>query len=244
MPEIADVIPDTTIAVEWGNDIRDRTIQRYASAAARTAAHPTPTEGDLSYLEDTNAIYVYDGAAWVAGLPANAVGSAQIVAGAVTEGKLAAGAVTATKMGGTAIRDHVDLGAVTATPGVAITGSYKNVLSETFTRPADWSSYRIAIWGAITFTINPGAGGSSTVLEASALIGGAAGASASATVLSSSQSGSGDWTVATLPVAHFLASATGAAPALVTRARIASGGVGVSITAAAATLSYIATRRG
>lgn len=64
MPEIPDVVTGETITTEWGNDIRDRVIQRYATAAARTASVPSPTEGDLSYLNDTNAVYVFTGAAW------------------------------------------------------------------------------------------------------------------------------------------------------------------------------------
>jgi hypothetical protein len=65
MPEQANVISGNPIQSSWGNAIRDRTVQRYASAAARTAGHPTPTEGDLSYLQDVNLVYVYNGSAWV-----------------------------------------------------------------------------------------------------------------------------------------------------------------------------------
>src|SRR5690554_8217175 len=64
MPEINDVQIGETIAVEWGNAIRDRTIQRYADAAEQDELHPNPTEGDLSYLEDTDIIEVYDGFVW------------------------------------------------------------------------------------------------------------------------------------------------------------------------------------
>lgn len=64
-PEMPDVVTGEVVASDWGNDIRDRTVQRYASAAARSASIPSPAEGDLSYLNDTNKVYVYDGAAWV-----------------------------------------------------------------------------------------------------------------------------------------------------------------------------------
>lgn len=37
----------------------------YADAAARTAAVPSPTEGAISYLSDTDTVEVYDGSAWV-----------------------------------------------------------------------------------------------------------------------------------------------------------------------------------
>jgi len=36
----------------------------YADSAARTTAIPSPTEADLSYLQDTNSVEVYDGSAW------------------------------------------------------------------------------------------------------------------------------------------------------------------------------------
>lgn len=65
MPEIPDVVTGEVIASTWGNDIRDRAVQRYANAATRTASVPAPEEGALSYLLDTNLVYVYDGAAWV-----------------------------------------------------------------------------------------------------------------------------------------------------------------------------------
>lgn len=38
----------------------------FASAAARTTALPTPTDGQYSYLQDTNSTEVYNGVAWVA----------------------------------------------------------------------------------------------------------------------------------------------------------------------------------
>jgi hypothetical protein len=37
----------------------------FADAAARTAAIPTPSEGMITYLEDTNAVEKYDGSAFV-----------------------------------------------------------------------------------------------------------------------------------------------------------------------------------
>ena len=38
----------------------------FASAAARTAAVPSPQEGNMSFLKDTNSTEYYSGAAWVA----------------------------------------------------------------------------------------------------------------------------------------------------------------------------------
>lgn len=64
MPRMPNVIPNEIVEADWGNDIRDRTVQRYATVAARTSGHATPAEGDLSYLEDLNEVHVYTGAAW------------------------------------------------------------------------------------------------------------------------------------------------------------------------------------
>lgn len=38
----------------------------FADSAARTTALPTPTDGQYSYLQDTNSTEVYNGTAWVA----------------------------------------------------------------------------------------------------------------------------------------------------------------------------------
>ena len=66
MPEIADVVPGETIASVWGNEIRDRTLQRYANAADRDASNPSPSAGDLAYLQDLAEVQVWAGADWIA----------------------------------------------------------------------------------------------------------------------------------------------------------------------------------
>jgi len=52
--------------VEFGAPPSGSTIAlaSYADSAARTTAIPSPTEADLSYLQDTNSVEVYDGSAW------------------------------------------------------------------------------------------------------------------------------------------------------------------------------------
>jgi hypothetical protein len=50
--------------------LMDQAVQTYADATARTAALPTPTEGQQSYLADTNTVYSYTGSAWVAQIDA------------------------------------------------------------------------------------------------------------------------------------------------------------------------------
>lgn len=170
MAEIDDVQIGETIAVEWGNAIRDRTIQRYANAAERDELHPNPTEGDLSYLEDSNSIEVFDGFAWVAGIPNQAVTTPKLADGAVTTDKiadhailsgkiadqavtvsriadghvttvkLADGAVTAAKIAGAAISAFERSGATVET-SVDVPSSIGNLATVTLNIPSSWSSW-------------------------------------------------------------------------------------------------------
>src|SRR5690606_25754558 len=114
MAEIDDVQIGETIAVEWGNAIRDRTIQRYANAAERDELHPNPTEGNLCYLPDTDSIWVYNVFVWVSGIPTEAVTTAKLAPGSVTTSRIADGAVTADKIGtGAVTTAKIGTGAVT-----------------------------------------------------------------------------------------------------------------------------------
>ena len=72
MAEIPDVIAGDPIEAAWGNSIRDRSLQRYATAAGRDAANPTPVSGEMAWVT-TEAVEgvttpgiseVYDGTAW------------------------------------------------------------------------------------------------------------------------------------------------------------------------------------
>lgn len=47
------------------NALENRLVQRFASAIDRTARNPTPFEGELSYLLDTNQFEYYTGTTWV-----------------------------------------------------------------------------------------------------------------------------------------------------------------------------------
>ena len=44
--------------------IRVRAVTPYADSSARSTAVPSPVEGQMSYLLDTNAVEVYDGSGW------------------------------------------------------------------------------------------------------------------------------------------------------------------------------------
>lgn len=47
------------------NIISDSTVMTFASSAARGSAISVPTEGMLTYLEDTNRLELYDGVQWL-----------------------------------------------------------------------------------------------------------------------------------------------------------------------------------
>lgn len=64
MPEIPDVVAGQFVESSWGNDIRDRTVQRYADATERDALNPLPVAGDLAYLQGPGLVTVYDGSTW------------------------------------------------------------------------------------------------------------------------------------------------------------------------------------
>lgn len=46
--------------------LENHTVQRYLSAVDRTTRNPTPFEGELSYLADTDAYEFFNGSAWTA----------------------------------------------------------------------------------------------------------------------------------------------------------------------------------
>lgn len=52
-------------ASELNNYLMNQSVIVFASSAARSSTLPTPTEGMVTYLKDTNALQVYTGAAWV-----------------------------------------------------------------------------------------------------------------------------------------------------------------------------------
>ena len=64
MAELGDVTGGDVITSAFTNDVKNRTIMRYTSAAARDASIPTPVEGDLAFLADQNTITYYAGSYW------------------------------------------------------------------------------------------------------------------------------------------------------------------------------------
>jgi hypothetical protein len=84
----------------------------FASAAARNAAITSPQEGQFAFTKDTNGLWYYDGAAWVA---SGATGDIEgVTAGVGISGGGTSGTVTITNSMATAIDAKGDLVAGTA----------------------------------------------------------------------------------------------------------------------------------
>ena len=67
MSKTADVSGGTTILTAWGNEVRDRTVQVFASTAERDAAYPIPNRGQCCYIysgDIAEGLYTFDGVAW------------------------------------------------------------------------------------------------------------------------------------------------------------------------------------
>jgi len=65
MPELADRIPGEIILASYNNQQRDRLVERYVDATARSVATPLPVSGTVSYLTASNVFAIFDGATWV-----------------------------------------------------------------------------------------------------------------------------------------------------------------------------------
>jgi hypothetical protein len=80
------------------NSTVDQTVMVFADAAARTAAIPSPTEGMVAYLKDTNVTAYYSGSAWEPIAPSTTFTASRAIV-SDGSGNLTASAVTATELG-------------------------------------------------------------------------------------------------------------------------------------------------
>jgi hypothetical protein len=55
----------TDFVTTAGSGMENRLVQRYLSAADRTARNGAPNEGELSYLSDSDAYFFYNGTTWI-----------------------------------------------------------------------------------------------------------------------------------------------------------------------------------
>ena len=65
MPEIPNVVPGEPVESDWGNDIRDRAVMKYADATERDFSQPFPEFGELAWLDDPGWLTIWTGAGWV-----------------------------------------------------------------------------------------------------------------------------------------------------------------------------------
>ena len=65
MPRKVFVAGEILTAADVNTNLMDQAVQRFADAAARTSAIPSPTEGMTSYLDSLDRIEVYNGTSWV-----------------------------------------------------------------------------------------------------------------------------------------------------------------------------------
>ena len=99
---------DVLSAADVNNYLQEQTVMRFASSAARTSALSLVlAEGMVSYLQDTNAVEVYDGAAWVG--VGNSGDITGVTAGTGISGGGTSGTVTVTNSMATAITTAGDL---------------------------------------------------------------------------------------------------------------------------------------
>jgi hypothetical protein len=84
------VNPGDTVASTWGNTTFDQTVECFDTAAARDAAWPTPHDGAVCYLLDSQTPWLRRSGAWV-GLP---LGNIAYLAGPATQVVLGASLAT------------------------------------------------------------------------------------------------------------------------------------------------------
>jgi hypothetical protein len=152
----------------------------FASTAARDAAVTAPQEGNFAFTKDTNSLWYYDGAAWVA---SGATGDIEgVTAGIGISGGGTSGTVTVTNSMATAIDAKGDLVAGTGADTFAklTVGANDTILT------ADSTAATGLKWAA------PASGGGMTLLSTTTLSG------ASTTISSISQSYNSLFIVATL----------------------------------------------
>lgn len=81
MPRKTFVAGEILTAAEINTNLMDQAVMVFDDDAARTTAIPTPAEGMVTYLKDTDAVEKFDGAAFVSVVPA------------ITSGDLPAGTI-------------------------------------------------------------------------------------------------------------------------------------------------------
>ncbi len=118
-------------AADLQSYIQDQVVFVYANASARTSGILSPTEGMISYLQDTNLLYYYSGSAWVqvtpTSLDASVITSGTLTVPVDTTTLTASGNVTGgSLLAGTAVSINGSTGQI-YTSGVVTAGGTATV---------------------------------------------------------------------------------------------------------------------
>jgi hypothetical protein len=161
-------------AADLQDYIQDQVVFVYANAAARTSGILSPTEGMVSYLQDTNALEVFNGSAWVDISPN--VGTAGTYTKVTTDakGRVSSGTTLAAA-------DIPNLDAAKVTTGAFSVDRIPNISAAKIT------SGNLDTPGSLrgtSITVNNGVGGSSVVLSqnGNVAVGGTLGVTSTATI--------------------------------------------------------------
>lgn len=126
--------------------LMQQSVMSFASAAARTSAIASPTEGMVSYRQDTGIVEAYDGTTWQPLTPASresGQASATLVSGSPWSTQT--GSVTFTT------------GRFTATPTVvatAVVSSGNPATVQVYSITSSGFSYRVSLYASSTATLN------------------------------------------------------------------------------------------
>jgi hypothetical protein len=82
------VANDILTAADVNEFLANQAVMVFADATARTTAIPSPLEGMVTYLTDSDGLFTWSGSAWVP-----AINTASLVDGNVTTAKLGAGTI-------------------------------------------------------------------------------------------------------------------------------------------------------
>jgi hypothetical protein len=79
VPRKTFVAGEILTAADVNTNLMDQAVMSFAGTAARGSAIPSPTEGMVTYLADSDALNVYNGSAWVPAASGATLGSGSIL---------------------------------------------------------------------------------------------------------------------------------------------------------------------
>jgi hypothetical protein len=85
------VAGDVLTANDTNGFLMDQTVMNFANSAARSSAIPSPSEGMVTYLQDSNNVEVYDGSSFVLTGGQKQIASASLSGSSVTVSSIPAG---------------------------------------------------------------------------------------------------------------------------------------------------------